>query len=82
MKIFIVILIFYSVTVSAHQPKLINYSPSKDNPHQVLQPEISKAFYSKLNGESHYYIIKSDKEFLFYTSILNFPQNVEPNNHY
>ena len=55
----------------AHQPKLINYSRSVDNPHNVIFPEVSKAYYGKLNGEPHYYIINSDKEFLFYTGILS-----------
>ena len=55
----------------AHQPKLINYSPSIDSPHDIIEPEISKAYYSKLTGKSHYYLIKSDKQFLFYTGILS-----------
>ena len=49
----------------------MNYSPSKYNPHEVINPEISKAYYSKLTGEPHYYRIKSDKQFLFYTGILS-----------
>ena len=71
MKIFILIIIFYPLSILAHQPKLINYSPSIDNPHQVVYPEISKAYYSKLEGEPHYYKIESDRDFLFYTGILS-----------
>ena len=64
-------LILISIKAFAHQPKLIKYSPSKDSPHEVINPEISKAYYAKLKGEPHYYRIKSDKDFLFYTSILS-----------
>ena len=71
MKIIIFLLVFYPLTIFAHQPKLINYSPSFDNPHEVVYPEISKAYYSKLEGEPHYYKINSDSDFLFYTGILS-----------
>ncbi len=64
-------LILVSIKAFAHQPKLIKYSPSIENPHEVIYPEISKAYYGKLNGESHYYKIKSDKDFLFYVGILS-----------
>ena len=67
----IFILFFFATTLFAHQPKLIDYSPSKDNPHQVVYPEISKAYYGQLTGQAHYYKIDSDKEFLFYTGILS-----------
>ena len=71
MKFIFLILFFFSSGLFAHQPKLINYSPSIDKPHAVTDPEISKAYYGKLNGEPHYYIINSEKDFLFYTSILS-----------
>ncbi len=71
MKIFILIFLFYPLSIFAHQPKLINYSPSFDNPHEVIYPEISKAYYSKLEGEPHYYKINSESDFLFYTGILS-----------
>jgi len=64
-------LIFVSSSLYAHQPKLINYSPSQDNPHQVIFPEISKAYYGNLSGTPHYYKINSDKDFLFYVGILS-----------
>tara|TARA_B110000438_G_C15734072_1_gene615524 strand:+ start:431 stop:1102 length:672 start_codon:yes stop_codon:yes gene_type:complete len=69
MKIFLV-LFFFSLEALSHQPKLINYSPLQENPHIVIDPEISKAYYSKLNGEPHYYIIDNKEEFLFYAGIL------------
>ena len=71
MKKFIVLLIFYPFIVFAHQPKLITISPSFNNPYEVINPEISKAYYSKLEGEPHYYKINSESDFLFYTGILS-----------
>ena len=71
MRFVVIVILFCSSNLLAHQPKLINYSPSIDNPHQVIDPEISKAYYGKLNGEPHYYIINSEEEFLFYTGILS-----------
>ena len=71
MRIIFIFILLLTTNLFAHQPKLINYSPSVDNPHQVIFPEISKAYYGKLSGEPHYYIINSDKEFLFYTGILS-----------
>ena len=64
-------LILISVKASAHQPKLIKYNPTKEIPHEVINPEISKAYYGKLNGEPHYYRVNSEKDFLFYSSILS-----------
>ena len=64
--------------VHAHQPKLINYSPTIGSPHKVFFPEISKAYYSKLTGQPHYYVINSEDDFLFYTSILSPKINEEP----
>ena len=71
MRFLILILIFYPLTIFAHQPKLIKDSPSLENPHSVISPEISKAYYGKLVGEPHFYKIQSETEFLFYTGILS-----------
>ena len=70
-KILLILFVFINFNTLAHQPKLINYSPSINNPHLVIDPEISKAYYSELKGDSHYYKINSNNEFLFYTSILS-----------
>ena len=70
-RIFLILFLLINFNVFAHQPKLVNYSPSKDNPYEVINPEISKAYYSELTGDPHYYRINNDKEFLFYTSILS-----------
>ena len=57
-KMIFIFILLLTTNLFAHQPKLINYSPSVDNPHEVIFPEISKAYYGKLSGEPHYYIIK------------------------
>ena len=78
MKLLLFILFLFCMPLQAHQPKLINYSPTIDNPHAVIFPEISKAYYSKLIGQPHYYVINSEDDFLFYTSILSPKINEEP----
>tara|TARA_Y100000590_G_scaffold464279_1_gene633339 strand:- start:392 stop:1087 length:696 start_codon:yes stop_codon:yes gene_type:complete len=70
-RLIVLIIFFFTFSLNAHQPKLINYSPSKENPHLVIDPEISKAYYGKLTGEPHYYQIQSDEKFLFYSGILS-----------
>ena len=67
--IFTIVIFFFSLNAHAHQPKLIKYSPSSNEPHNVINPEISKAYYGKLNGDPHYYKIESDTEFSFYVGI-------------
>ena len=72
MKKLLIILFLLSINSSfvfAHQPKLIKYSPSSNEPHYVTEPEISKAYYGKLGGEAHYYKIESETEFSFYVGI-------------
>jgi len=71
MKLLLIILVFFSTNILAHQPKLITNSPSFDNAHEVIYPEISKAYYGQLTGEPHYFVIEAEKDFLFYTSILS-----------
>ena len=72
MKKFVLLIILFSISSTyalAHQPKLIKYSPTSNEPHDVAEPEISKAYYGKLIGEPHYYKIESDAEFSFYVGI-------------
>ena len=64
-------LICYCSNTIAHQPKLIYNTPNIDDPYIINEPEISKAFYGKLNGDPHYYKIDSEKKFLFYAGILS-----------
>ena len=65
------IALIVSSSLNAHQPKIINHSPNIDEPHEVVYPEISKAYYGQLKGEPHYYVIRNEEDFLFYTSILS-----------
>ena len=72
MKKFVLLIILFSISFTyalAHQPKLIKYSPTSNEPHDVVEPEISKAFYGKLIGKPHYYKIESDTDFSFYAGI-------------
>ena len=71
MRILFFIFFLISINSYAHQPKLITYSPSQENPHKVISPEISKAYYGKLTGDPHFYLINSNSEFLFYAGILS-----------
>ena len=55
----------------AHKPVLNENSTYPPNaPYEIEEPEISKAIYSTLTGEPHYYRIKSDIDFDFYAGIL------------
>ena len=72
-KKFLLLIILFSINFTftfAHQPKLIKYSPSSNEPHDVIEPEISKAYYGKLNGEPHFYKIESDSEFHYKLELL------------
>lgn len=57
-------LIFPSIT-SAHQPRLV-----KEVKTTVVDPEISKAYYAKLEKTSNTYTIQSDTDFNLYVNIL------------
>ena len=58
--------IFYVDEVAyTHQPKISNSEKTF-----VKDPEISKAYYGKLEGEPHIYIINSDEDFNLYVNIL------------
>ncbi|MFC1647568.1 DUF2892 domain-containing protein [Patescibacteria group bacterium] len=58
-------LVAFSGTALAHQPR----NP-EGNEIVISDPEISKAFYSKLDGEPHIYIISSDTPFVLYVNVL------------
>ena len=48
----------------AHKPVLNeNSTYPADAPYEIEEPEISKAIYSTLTGDSHYYRIESDIDF-------------------
>ncbi len=71
-SIILLFILFLSIcAVSAHQPRLetgVNISMS--NPIVIQNPEISQAFYGKLNGQPDYYQITSDKPFNLFVNIL------------
>lgn len=54
-----------SAPVLAHQPRIVTGEVTV-----VPDPEISKAYYGKLNGEPHTYRIFSDKPFKLYAGVL------------
>jgi len=67
--IFLIAGIFMISLVSAHQPRIIS-SEKGEKGVNVIDPEISKAYYSGLKGKEHQYIIDSDEEFNLYVGIL------------
>ena len=71
-SIILLFILFLSIcAVSAHQPRLeIGVNISMSNPIVIQNPEISQAFYGKLNGQPDYYQITSDKPFNLFVNIL------------
>ena len=56
---------------NAHKPVMNeNSSYPPDSPYEVEEPEISKAIYSTLTGDPHFYRIQSETDFNFYAGIL------------
>jgi hypothetical protein len=70
-KLRIIILVFFLIFVSwplavlAHQPRIVE--SEKIN---VTKPEISKAYYGKLSGKPHIYIISASSSIDLYINIL------------
>ena len=62
-------LMLASLSVDAHQPVLNSESRTAKSPYIIEEPEISKAIFSELMGEPHYYRIDSDTRFEFYAGI-------------
>ena len=58
-------LVLLPVAVFAHQPRIVNSETT-----QVVDPEISKAYYSTLTGSPHIYTIDSKEAFDLYVGIL------------
>ena len=58
------------IKLSAHQPALNEENTnSPSNAYLIEKPEISKAIYGTLEGDVHYYNIKSEIDFNFYVGI-------------
>ncbi|UCD20802.1 MAG: hypothetical protein JSW08_03450 [archaeon] len=56
--------------VSSHQPRFVENNPSVQEPYEINNPEVSQAFYSALNGQEEYFMIRSDKDFQLYVQVL------------
>ena len=70
-KLLLIALSMFISQAFAHKPVLNeNSTYPSDAPYEIEEPEISKAIYSTLNGDPHYYRIHSDIDFDFYTGIL------------
>jgi len=63
--LFILIFVIICSSVIAHQPRIVDSEQT-----EVLDPEISKAYYGELEGEPHIYTINSEEEFAIYINIL------------
>jgi hypothetical protein len=64
-------LVFVHVKAAhAHRPVVVKNKGSKENPVLVEKPEISWAFYGKLQGQPHYFRIFSPVPFNLYINIL------------
>lgn len=58
------IILISSISVLAHQPKIGKESVD------VIDPEISKAYYGELKGSPHFYYLNSEQEFSIYLNVL------------
>ena len=66
-----VILLAFLTQANAHKPVFNeNSTYPADAPYEIEKPEISKAIYSTLAGDPHYYRIQSEVDFDFYAGIL------------
>ena len=66
-----VVLLAFLAQAHAHKPVLNESSTyPADAPYEIEEPEISKAIYSTLTGDPHYYRIESATDFNFYAGIL------------
>ena len=64
-------LLVFLTQAYAHKPVLNESSTyPADAPYEIEEPEISKAIYSTLTGDPHYYRIQSAIDFDFYAGIL------------
>ena len=67
----LILLLIFCTQIHAHKPVLNeNSSYPPDAPYEIEDPEISKAIYSTLSGDPHYYRIQSVEDFDFYSGIL------------
>lgn len=69
-------LFLLSSVILAHQPVIVEKEPI-----EIIQPEISRAFYDTLPVKPRLYQINSDKEFVLYINLL-VPKNTNPKGRY
>ena len=69
--LYLIFLLIFCSQVYAHKP-VLNESSSYplDTPYEIDNPEMSKAIYSTLSGDAHFYRIESAKDFNFYAGVL------------
>lgn len=66
---FVMLLLLFAA-VFAHQPKLVmGHNLAVDTPYEVVQPEVSKAYYGELTGQPDYYIIEAREPFHLYVQV-------------
>ena len=63
--LFASLMLFSAGSALAHQPVVVDSDTT-----EVVDPEISKAYYGVLSGAAHTYVIRSDIEFDLYVGIL------------
>jgi len=69
--IYAVMLLAFFTQAYAHKPVLNEKSTyPAEAPYEIEDPELSKAIYSTLTGDPHYYRIQSEIDFDFYAGIL------------
>ncbi len=67
----LILFLIFCTQIHAHKPVLNeNSSYPPDAPYEIEDPEISKAIYSTLSGDPHFYRIQSEEDFDFYSGIL------------
>jgi len=67
----LILFLIFCTQTHAHKPVLNeNSSYPPDAPYEIEDPEISKAIYSTLSGDPHFYRIQSAEDFDFYSGIL------------
>ena len=66
----IIFILLYPLALFGHQPAINDQNTnSLSSAYVIEKPEVSKAIYGTLQGEPHYYLIGSEKEFNFYAGI-------------
>lgn len=63
--LFILVLLIFSASVYAHQPRIVSSDFTS-----IQNPEVSQAFYGELKGKENYFQINSDKPFYLHVSVL------------